>query len=209
MALLDFLFPSSKSKTAIGGLTLDILSTEEREWTGGATKYPVETGVEISDHIKQGSIRVRISGEICSAEGYYMRDTKTSMLDALELLDDMHKARKEITIVTGLTQYTNMAVERLSATRSNSDDGGGNWLKISAEFTKIEKVTSRTAEVQEQQTSGETRGRAGRTATRNTQNTSSTAQSGTPAAQQGPAQSYAKNIAVRNGYVPPAQPVIR
>lgn len=178
MAILDLLFRSPGSRTKIGALSLDLLVSEELTLEGGVTKYPVESGSIISDHIVEGETSLRISGEISSAEGYYMRSMKVTMIDALEMLEAMHRDRAEITIVTGLRQYEHMGMERLNAVRSNDAEGGGNWLRIGAEFTKIRKVSSRTAEISEQKTSGATKGRAGATARPNTQNSTATGQSG-------------------------------
>jgi len=184
MALIDFIYRTNKSRTTIGMLRLDLLVSEELDLANGATRYPVEDGSEISDHIKEGTVTVRISGEIAASEGWLARDTKLSMIDALEALEAMHKARETITIVTGLTRYADLAIERLNAVRANSGEGGGNWMKITGEFVRIRKVESKTAEVQERQTQGSTRGRAGTTRP-NTQNSTNTSQSGTAAANPG------------------------
>lgn len=136
-------------RSEIGALKLDLLVTEELELDGEVTKYPVEDGSLINDHVFQGSETVRIGGVVAegSVETFsFSSALGVKMADAIEVLRAMHKERALVTISTGKMVYTDMAFASMSASRS-SDAEGGNWLNIKAELVKIRKVTLRTVDV--------------------------------------------------------------
>lgn len=152
------------SKSELGALELDLLTSEEIDLEGEVTRYPVEDGTIISDHIFQGVEIVRISGVV--SEGSvttfaFSSALGTKIADAIEVLKSMHKERALVTVSTGKMVYTDMAFTSLNATRS-ADGEGGNWLNIRADLMKVNKVTLRTADVP---AAAPASGRAGQTQT--------------------------------------------
>ncbi|HWX46878.1 MAG TPA: hypothetical protein VNZ61_02330 [Roseomonas sp.] len=163
MTLLTF----SDQRTKLGGLMLDVLVTEEINLDSDVTQYPVEDGTLISDHITQGAERIRISGLVSTADmavfSFGARG-RSKLIDAIDTLRAMHKARALVTVSTGVMLYRDMAFTSMRAVRS-SGEKGGSWLEINAELTKVRKVTLKTAEVPEAPAQGAAKGRAGKTNT--------------------------------------------
>lgn len=137
------------SKLEIGVLKLDLLVTEEIALEGEVSKYPVEDGTQINDHVFQGAEIVRISGVVSegSVETFsFSSALGTRIADAIEVLRSMHKERALVTVTTGKMVYNDMAFASMNASRS-ADGEGGNWLSVKAELVKIRKVTLKTASV--------------------------------------------------------------
>jgi hypothetical protein len=189
-------FQDRRSK--LGGLILDVLVSEEIELEAEVTRYPVEDGTIISDHITQGPERLRISGLVSTADvtAFAFVTSAVSLLrgedgpgatklvDAIDLLRSMHKARALVTVSTGQMLYEDMGFTRLKAVRSNGDKGG-NWLEINAELMKVRKVKLKTAEVPEKPAQGAAQGRTGTTNTpagRSSASSTGTGTTGTTAA---------------------------
>ncbi len=158
-------------RTRVGSLILDVLSTEEIDFSSDVTKYPTEDGSVITDHITEGNEKIRISGMIGTADiagGFgnlsglvNTPDSSVKLVTIVEILRGMHKARQLITVSTGQMLYENMAFTSLNAQRS-SDGNGGNWLSIKAEMTKVVKVRLKTADVPARENINTTEPAAGR-----------------------------------------------
>lgn len=166
-------------RTRFGGLILDLTLTEEVSFQAEATQYPIEDGSIISDHITQGTETLRLAGTIPTVDAFAFQtsaDGAVKVVDVIEKCRDIHVARRWLDVSTGQLLYTDMACTNLTATRA-ADDNGGNWLSISADFTKIHKVSLKTAEVPDEQRVSEqdgAQGRAGQTNKPAGKNTSTT-----------------------------------
>ena len=155
--------------STMGFLALDVLVSENLNMPSEVTKYPVEDGTEeISDHITQNNEELSITGRV-SASAVLAIDfgcgQLTKLVDAVDQLRSMHKAREPVRISTGLGIYEDMAFTSLSVTRGNGADGG-NWLDISADLRKLKKVALKTAELppDKASTTGGAKGKTGKTA---------------------------------------------
>lgn len=137
------IFSEDKSKTYLGYLYLDVLTTETLTLPSEVTKYPVEDGGnEISDHITCGNEEIEISGLISAATSFgveFGSKCYSKMIDAVDQLRTMHTDRATVTVVTGLGQYDDFAFTSLVITRSATDKGG-QWLDIKANLRQIKKV---------------------------------------------------------------------
>ncbi|PWC26955.1 phage baseplate protein [Teichococcus aestuarii] len=161
MTVLSF----ADRRTRLGSLVLDVLVSEEVDLVAEVTRYPVEDGTIISDHITQGVETVRISGMVSTASVMafsFAGGGALKLVDAVDMLRSMHKARALVTISTGQMIYTDMGFTNLNAIRSN-DERGGNWLQVRGELVKVRKARLRTAEVPEAPAQAPARGRAGET----------------------------------------------
>ena len=156
--------------STVGFLALDILVSENLKFPSEVTKYPVEDGTEeISDHITQGNEELSITGRVSSSQilSFDFGRCISKLVDAVDQLRSMHKAREPVRVNTGLGVYEDMAFTSLSVTRSNGADGG-NWLDINADLRKIKKVAVKETELPEDKVStdasaGGAKGRAGTT----------------------------------------------
>lgn len=178
--ILGFLFGDRSGKTLMAGIKIDVLENESLTLDGKVTRYPVEDGTEITDHIFVNSAKLDISGRISHIDGFSIGGSRVARLN--EILDQFKLARDKrqtFEVLTGLRKYEEMAFESLKFERHNDQDGG-NWLHISASMIEIRKVKLQTAEVP----AGEapTRNRTGRTATPSGRNT--------PSAQAAPSGTY-------------------
>ena len=109
MASDVFSFFSETSKTTLGYLYLDVLTTETLTLPSEVTKYPVEDGDgDVSDHITMGNEELEIDGLISAATSFgveFGSKCYSKMIDAIDQLRTMHEERATITVVTGLGQY--------------------------------------------------------------------------------------------------------
>lgn len=161
-------------RTKMGTLVLDVLTNEEIEFPAEVTLYPTEDGAQISDHVTQGPERVRISGLMSTADVVafaYFRDGggqgATKLVEAVDMLREMHKARALVSISTGQMLYEDMGIAGMTARRSAGGDGG-NWLEVQAEFIKVKKVRLKQAEAPASGKAGDggAKGRTGKTGTK-------------------------------------------
>lgn len=174
-----------QSPTEIGYLTLDVLADENISYPSEATKFPVENGAKISDHIVNDQIKLTISGLRSHSTGYTfdVLKKKTRLIDALECIEQIREEKQLITVTTKLRVYENMAFGNCTVKRSNGELSG-NMLDITAELSRIEKVSLRTAEVAPETTKKDTKkgtganGKAGQTQQANSNNTGETKRDG-------------------------------
>lgn len=168
-SIFSMFFGNTRSK--VGYLELDVLVTENLSLPSDVTKYPIEDGSEISDHITQGSEELNITGSISGSTSFglsYFGDPtklgscRSKIIDAVDTLRKMHKERKVIKVVTGLGKYEDMAFTALSLNRG-SGDKGGNWIDINASLRKIKKVKLKTADLPAEQAKGDAKGKTGKT----------------------------------------------
>ena len=160
-------------RAKLGTLTLDVMLTEEVSLPSEVSRYSVEDGSTITDHITMGSETIRISGMVSTADVNAFAfligedgDTEaraTKLVDAVDQLRQMHKARALVTISTGQMRYEDFAFTDMNAVRTS--DEGGNWLSIRAELVQVRKVTLKTAEVPEDNAKEPAKGRSGKTKT--------------------------------------------
>lgn len=198
------------AKTKVGTLVLDLLVTEEIDLQADVSLYPVETGSLITDNVTWGVEKLRIAGLVSTADVTAFSFSNvfgTKIVDAVESLRAMHKARALVEISTGQMVYTDFAFTSLSATRSNGAQGG-NWLEIKAELIKVRKVVLRQAEVPAENAAPPAAGRAGQTnqaAGRSAPTSTGTGTgTGTPAAAGTPA-----NVSPAMGIYNNAAPAVR
>lgn len=66
-------------------LTLDACLSQEHEYKNKISSYPVETGLDITDHVQQEPDTVKIEG-LVSEDEYVIESTGTKVLDAYRVL---------------------------------------------------------------------------------------------------------------------------
>ena len=144
--MLSLLFGGNR-KTKIGVLELDASITELHEFENVVTAYPVEDGGEVADHIYMKPDTVMVQGFVTNSPPLIFDITlgrSDRVGDALETLLTIRNNRELVTVVTGLKVYNNMALKRLSIPRTRTT---GNSIRFTADFVKVTKVASETAEI--------------------------------------------------------------
>lgn len=142
----------------IGELELDATLNETHDYANDVTSFPVESGAEISDHIKREPERITIEGFVTDTPVKFLGGQlgqnldvtdRNRVKDSFETLmaiagydyPDQVDSRTAtpntaqiIDVVTGLRVYSNMVMTRLSIPRNNRT---GKALRFTAEFTRI------------------------------------------------------------------------
>lgn len=134
--------------STIGKIELDVLTKEEISLPGEVTRYPVEDGVEISDHIILKADELRIEGLVSHASGRLLDisglfEKQTKLLDTVDAIAELRELRDLVQITTGLTTYYDMALVNAKITRE-SGGRGGNWIHVDFEFRQVITVELRT-----------------------------------------------------------------
>jgi hypothetical protein len=156
-------------RSTLGHLQLDVLMKETIEFPSEVTKYPVEDGTpEISDHITQQNETLEIQASISASEllSFEFGTCTSKLIDAMQQMREMHKARQPIKVVTGLGTYEDMAFTKLSMTRTAGGDAGGSWIDITAQLMKIRKVSLQTTNLPAEKTADKAKGKTGATESR-------------------------------------------
>lgn len=143
MALLDLIFSGGPPKlNSIGSIVIDATIRENHELSAEVTEHPVESGSTISDHIFNAPIRVLLEGEVTdSPVQLFNFSVGERRLEAYAQFLEIRKAREPVTLVTGLSVYSDMVMTSLSMPQ---EVGTGKRLQFTAEFQQIEVVETET-----------------------------------------------------------------
>lgn len=136
MALARFIF--GRKLKQIGSLIVDAFTSEIHNRNNAITKYPIEDGEQLSDHIISDPETLTVNGIIEPIlDG-------SNLVVAYKTLKDIRENKELITIVTGLEVYEDMGMLNLSVNR-NSNNGGS--LVFTANFQKVKIVSSQTVDI--------------------------------------------------------------
>jgi len=161
MAFVTLLFDLAGKQSMLGSIPLDALLTEETELTATVSKYPVENGSVISDHIAQEPESLSLSGVITAASIYtFMSGGRSKLIAAKDALRQIHERRQPITIVTGADVYQNYAMTKATISRKNE----GEKLDVACSFQKITVAQLREVDIPEDVVASSVEGKAGQTA---------------------------------------------
>ena len=161
MALENLVSPRP-APTQIGpNLILDALVRESHDFRSEVTEFPVETGGNISDHIRNEQREISIEGMITnnpirflggipaklirgsSAGGIVIGPSLNLVELAFAELERIYNAKDTMIVSTPRKFYTKMVMTRLSIPK---DRATGDALRFSASFRQLERVQSRTVE---------------------------------------------------------------
>lgn len=138
----------------IAGYPMDLALTEGHTFPGEVTKYPVEQGADVSDHIRDLPPEITLECIVSDDPiGDIANDpTRQSLAgefvlpsgDALEKLRELKALRRPVSIETSLGVFESMAFESLEVPRDKDKNNG---LFFTAKFTKFVSVTNRRVKV--------------------------------------------------------------
>ena len=138
-------------------LTIDAVISETHSYKNVPTKFPVEVGLDITDHIRQEPEQLKLEGTISAAPLDDEPGTQR-WLDAYDLLLSL-MGRKRLTlqtqktsaapsrlinIVSGIRVWTNMAVESLEVPR---DPKTGDAINFTMDLVNIRKASTQMVNV--------------------------------------------------------------
>lgn len=139
---------------AIDGYPIDVAISEEHKFETEVTEYPVESGSDITDHVRKKPNEVTLEGivsdtplaatileRLASGDRVLtgLLSEATASLDALAKLMEIRDARKPVTISTSLKTFESMVLTTLTVPRANGD---GRALRFHATFKEIRIITN-------------------------------------------------------------------
>lgn len=130
------------SNTFFGALRLDATLTETTSQTAQVTKFPVESGFNVSDYVFLDPVKISITGKLAPLNAIELGATGVNIIDAAAKIEAMMQAKEPVIVVTGLTFYDEMVM-----TSRKIDRLADNTLDVSLEFEEIRRVESRTTTV--------------------------------------------------------------
>jgi len=136
MALVDIFIDR---RPVIGTITIDASVQEIHEHGSTITDHPVELGADVSDHIIDEPVRVQMEGVVSDSvrtplDVFSPTFTGRNSIAAWQQLLALRDSKIPFALQTSLRNYTNMVIERISATRSLRDS---NVLRFTADLRKL------------------------------------------------------------------------
>lgn len=123
--VLSLLFGKKYARTAISGVVLDAVLSEDHSYNSRVTNYPVENGLIISDHIINEPDALQITGVVSDTPLSFLTllanpigVSNAPSVNAFNALVEIHNRRERITVVTGIKVYTNMVITSLQVPRN-------------------------------------------------------------------------------------------
>ncbi|MCI6406967.1 phage baseplate protein [Veillonella caviae] len=142
------LFNELITPSTIDTVEVDVLLSQEITYESEVTRYPVETGFEISDHVinKQPTLRLEVLFTPTPVTWYERRkeELETRMQDVRAELERIRNEAEPITVTLQDCIYENMVIVKLPFERTVRN---GLSYKMTLEFVKIAVVSSNTADV--------------------------------------------------------------
>lgn len=151
--------------TMIGDLALDCTVTETHTATSTVTKHPVESGSNITDHIRPDPVQLSITGIVSDTPigarevqraieiggvsvQIKQQETPTSPTGfgraAWSKLDAMRLAAKPVTVLTRDKKYESMAIVSLTVPKEAKTGGA---LYFTAQFEQVRIVFNRSTRI--------------------------------------------------------------
>lgn len=136
MALLQ-LFSSFVGVTKkIQDLEIDIVSSEIIELQGETTDNPIESGSEVTDHIINKHIILRM---VCQIGGSTLLNFADRKLEGYESLKKLRDDKLPVTVVSGLETFKDMLIRNISIDRNLQN---ASVFQFSIEFKQAKIVSS-------------------------------------------------------------------
>lgn len=126
-----------KRKNKVGDLTIEATLSEQHSMTATVSKFPVEGGSIVSDHIVNDPEKVTLEGFISNTP--LGSDPDNFAQDAFDQLKKMWEARELLDIVTQFKVYTDMAITDISVPLNNKT---GQAIQFTVDLIKIKKVNA-------------------------------------------------------------------
>lgn len=126
---------------AIQDLEIDIVSSEVIELPSETTDNPIESGSEITDHIINRPILLRM---VCQIGGSNLTNWADRKIEGYEALKKLRDDKLPVTVVSGLETFTNMLINNISIDRNLQN---ASVLQFQIEFKQAKIVSSQRVDV--------------------------------------------------------------
>lgn len=140
MSITSLLF---SGKGAFDSLAFDATVTEQHTSDAEITDHPVETGANISDHVRSKPDRLQMDAFLSNSPltGTAEPGRAENLYEQLRLLKE---SATLLTVLTTLRTYENMAIESLGVPRTAKEAGA---VHINITLRQIRLVTNKTSVV--------------------------------------------------------------
>jgi hypothetical protein len=125
----------------IDGYTIDLEVSSSTSFPAKVTRWPVEKGARISDHIVDEPITVTLEGLVSDTPIGNMTAIRAAeelpSTDAYLKILEIREVKEPVTIVTSLSEFDSMALETVTIPK---DVSTGDALRFTATFVQVEIV---------------------------------------------------------------------
>lgn len=125
----------------IQDLQIDIVSSEVIELPSETTDNPIESGTEITDHIINRPILLRM---VCQIGGSNLTNWTDRKLEGYESLKKLRDDKQPVTVVSGLETFSNMLINNITIDRNLQN---ASVLQFQIEFKQAKIVSSQRVDV--------------------------------------------------------------
>ena len=125
----------------IQDLQIDIVSSEVIELPSETTDNPIESGSEVTDHIINKPILLRM---VCQIGGSNLTNWTDRKIEGYESLKKLRDDKQPVTVVSGLETFTNMLINNISIDRNLQN---ASVLQFQIEFKQAKIVSSQRVDV--------------------------------------------------------------
>lgn len=125
----------------IQDLQIDIVSSEVIELPSETTDSPIESGSEVTDHIINKPILLRM---VCQIGGSNLTNWTDRKIECYEALKKLRDDKQPVTVVSGLETFTNMLIKNILIDRNLQN---ASVLQFQIEFKQAEIVSSQRVDV--------------------------------------------------------------
>ena len=145
MSLVTFYY-RNQPRGKIADITVDVTINDTVSYNCNISKYPVEDGSSVSDHITEEPYAVEIRGLITNYPLFAAEEgSEDRAKNAYEELLTLKKNKTPFNVVTGLDIYTNVF---FTSFEINRDADTGNAISFNAKFQEINFAVPVTVKVQ-------------------------------------------------------------
>ena len=125
----------------IQDLQIDIVSSEVIDLPSETTDNPIESGSEITDHIINRPIMLRM---VCQIGGSTLLNFTDRKLEGYEALKKLRDDKQPVTVVSGLETFSNMLINNINIDRNLQN---ASVLQFQIEFKQAKIVSSQRVDV--------------------------------------------------------------
>lgn len=125
----------------IQDLQIDIVSSEVIELPSETTDNPIESGSEVTDHIVNKPILLRM---VCQIGGSNLTNWTDRKIEGYEALKKLRDDKQPVTVVSGLETFNNMLINNISIDRNLQN---ASVLQFQIEFKQAKIVSSQRVDV--------------------------------------------------------------
>lgn len=125
----------------IQDVEIDIVSSEVIELPSETTDNPIESGSEVTDHIINRPILLRM---ICQIGGSTLLNFTDRKLEGYEALKKLRDDKQPVTVVSGLETFSNMLINNITIDRNLQN---ASVLQFQIEFKQAKIVSSQRVDV--------------------------------------------------------------